>query len=31
MVAARESGAGRLLTRTPECRSLDQGLRLVPP
>ena len=31
VVAARESGAGRLLTRTPECRSLDQGLRLVPP
>ena len=31
VVAARESGAGRLLARTPECRSLDQGLRLAPP
>jgi hypothetical protein len=30
VVAARGSGAGRLLARTPECRSLDQGLRLVP-
>jgi hypothetical protein len=30
VVAARESGAGRLLARTPECRSLDQGLRLAP-
>jgi len=31
VVAARESGAGRLLARTPECRTVDQGLRLVPP
>jgi hypothetical protein len=31
VVAARDSGAGRLLARTPECRSLDHGLRLTPP
>jgi len=31
VVAARGSGAGRLLARTPECRSLDRGLRLMPP
>jgi hypothetical protein len=30
VVAARESGGGRLLARTPECRSLDQGLRPAP-
>jgi hypothetical protein len=30
VVAARESGAGRLLARTPQCRSLDRGLRLAP-
>jgi hypothetical protein len=30
VVAARESGAGRLFAETSECRSLDDGLRLAP-